>query len=389
MRKKKESKNKRRPIPDSVKLKVWNLAAGRCEFKGCNEILWRNELTLSDTNFGELAHIIAASEDGPRGTAESMEKQVEAENIMLLCPKCHKEVDNAANLAQYPAEVLIKMKEEHEERIAIVTGILPDNKTEILRFIGNIGDRKVNIELKEIKSVLVENGIYPAGKGILIDRSGDDGDGKPEYWDYIAGEIKRTIHEHLKYRGNTEKEIKSLSVFALAPIPFLMILGNELSDTHFNKIDLYQRHRDSQSWRWPSSCDYVPNLIVKRPANDIRRQNVALKISLSDYVSLDKISPMIDNSFDIYEITIDEIPSTNYLKTPAQIAAFEYEFRKILNEIQANYGKDAVIHFFPAVPAPIAIKCGMCLLPKKDNPILIYDYNKRYGGFRPLLRLNP
>ena len=65
--------SKRKSIPEAVRLRLWVASAGRCEFKGCNEYVWRNGLTLSEGNFADVAHIIASSEDGPRGNQDSEE----------------------------------------------------------------------------------------------------------------------------------------------------------------------------------------------------------------------------------------------------------------------------------------------------------------------------
>ena len=62
-----ELKSKPKDVPSHTRLKLWVKTAGRCEFRGCNKPVWRNNLTLSDGNFGEVAHIIGASKDGPRG----------------------------------------------------------------------------------------------------------------------------------------------------------------------------------------------------------------------------------------------------------------------------------------------------------------------------------
>ena len=91
--KKPEPKITRKNVPFHTKLKLFGRAAGRCEFSGCNKPIWRNELTLTEGNFGEVAHIIAASEDGPRGNEKSADLQIEFDNLMLVCQRCHKEID--------------------------------------------------------------------------------------------------------------------------------------------------------------------------------------------------------------------------------------------------------------------------------------------------------
>ncbi|MCX6753994.1 MAG: hypothetical protein NTV03_02995 [Candidatus Nomurabacteria bacterium] len=57
-------------IPQDVKLKLWVLSGGRCEFPGCNEYVWRDGLTLQEDNFSHMAHIVSDSPGGPRGDDE-------------------------------------------------------------------------------------------------------------------------------------------------------------------------------------------------------------------------------------------------------------------------------------------------------------------------------
>ena len=115
---KKESK-KRKPIPEEIKLKLWVKTAGRCEFKGCNKPVWYNGLTLSESNFAQVAHIIGSSKDGPRGNDQSEELQTDFDNLMLLCQSCHKEIDDFPQ--KYSIILLRFWKKEHENRIEIQT----------------------------------------------------------------------------------------------------------------------------------------------------------------------------------------------------------------------------------------------------------------------------
>ena len=82
-------------IPKDIQHEVWWKAAGRCEFKGCNKPLYKHGITLDKCKISELAHIIGDSENGPRGDKElSKALAKDPKNIMLLCPKCHRYIDN-------------------------------------------------------------------------------------------------------------------------------------------------------------------------------------------------------------------------------------------------------------------------------------------------------
>ncbi len=92
---------------------VWRLAAFRCSYYGCNTTLVKEE---KEGILGEMAHIVADSEDGPRGRSElPMELRNLYSNLILLCPTHHTEIDN--NEREWTVEKLHQMKQEHEEWI--------------------------------------------------------------------------------------------------------------------------------------------------------------------------------------------------------------------------------------------------------------------------------
>ena len=77
-------------IPMNVRRELWFRAAGRCEFKGCNEPLDRHGITMDSCDCSECAHIIADSEEGPRGdTKLSKELAQDIDNIMLMLSLIH------------------------------------------------------------------------------------------------------------------------------------------------------------------------------------------------------------------------------------------------------------------------------------------------------------
>jgi hypothetical protein len=61
--------------------------------------------------------------------------------------------------------------------------------------------------------------------------------------------------------------------------------------------------------------------------------------------------------------------------------------RRTFNEIKAVCGHDAEIHVFPALPLSAAIETGRVWMPKADLPLVIYDENRRHGGFIPTIRV--
>ncbi len=54
-------------IPEKGKIRLWGKSAGRCQYPGCNKILWRDCLNKVEFNTAYIAHIIADKPSGPRG----------------------------------------------------------------------------------------------------------------------------------------------------------------------------------------------------------------------------------------------------------------------------------------------------------------------------------
>jgi hypothetical protein len=93
------------------------LAGGQCEMEGCPEFIYQDILTKQKFNFGQYAHIIGDSPDGPRGDKTLSEEYCsDINNIMLLCPKHHKMIDTLVK--KYSVEGLRRMKKHHEDRVA-------------------------------------------------------------------------------------------------------------------------------------------------------------------------------------------------------------------------------------------------------------------------------
>lgn len=114
-------------ISDRVKRQLWASSAGICQNPACRVYLFRVFADGATTSLEELAHIIARSEDGPRGAdALPASERDEFENIIVLCPSCHAVVDKAPG--QYAPELLRKWKAAHEQfvRHALMTPVFKD-----------------------------------------------------------------------------------------------------------------------------------------------------------------------------------------------------------------------------------------------------------------------
>lgn len=101
-------------ISDNTVKLLWGRAAGTCSNPVCCTDL---TVLLEDGrgfNVGEMAHVIASSPTGPRGVGTGGSD--EYENLVLLCPTCHRTVDKAP-AGTYSVAMLNQWKQDHESSI--------------------------------------------------------------------------------------------------------------------------------------------------------------------------------------------------------------------------------------------------------------------------------
>ena len=372
----------KREVKDFTRVILFVRAGGRCEFDGCNEYLLEHHLTLTEGNFAQFAHIVAFSPEGPRGQSLPRPGAInDASNLMLLCPRCHKLIDD--NPQDYSRTTLEGYKQRHEDRIKLVTGLGPDLKTTIVQLKANIGGQAVDIPVSQVMEAITPR--YPNDrKGFVIDLTKIHGDDAAFFQTAIQN-IKREI-ERLYSPGMDVENTRHISLFALAPIPLLIFLGNQLS----NKIpvELYQRHRDTETWIWktlgePAAYHFCQRQVGTDPSS------VALVLSLSGTIHLKDLPADIDDSFSVYEITLESaVPNPLFLRTREDLTRFKDIYQACMRTIMKNHSGVKTIHLFPAVPAPIAILCGRELFPKVDPALRVYDYDKAQGGFTFKLEVN-
>lgn len=367
---------------EHIKFKVWAEAAGRCELRGCNTHLWYNNVTGDTVKWGEMAHIIGASRNGPRGRWDSIELQDDPDNIMLLCEKCHKTIDFGRNVKDYPAERLIEMKKEHENRVRLLLDV-ERNKTTVVQFTCPIKGQPIAITEESIYNATLPN--YP--------------DELPRHWykinipafdysdsawdtgkSFIDKEVDRIE------RNNSGGKLRNLSIFGIGPIPMLMYLGLKLSDTIPGEV--YHANRNNppeKRFNWiRQNVDSGFNYRTEKIGETISNK-VILLLALSDNLAEDKYSNLELEGASVYQLTI-ETPSPLYLESKSQLTLFSTQCRILLNQIQLNHGKNCEIHVIPAIPAAVAISFGRLIIPTKDPKMFIYEYFN--GNPKPVIELN-
>ena len=374
--------HRRVAIPEPIRQVLWARAAGRCQYSGCNDSLIGDLISGSeDKRFGFIAHIVADSPEGPRGDAvRSPLLAKEISNLMLLCDTHHRVIDVHA-VEEHPEARLQEMKAEHERRVELVTAIGQDRATHVLRYAANIGAHESPVTIDSVLAAVLPRR-YPAeARAIDLELLGSAyQDREPEFWKIQRENLRRQFEKKIRPRVEA-REIAHLSVFALAPQPLLMELGRLLGD--ILPTDVHQLKREPSGWGWEAE-EPVLTFKVRKPAS--KGRDVALVLALSATITDDRITRVLGEDVAIWSLSVEQ-PHNDLMKRSGDLAEFRTQLRKLLNEIKATHGEQAILHVFPALPVSAAVEVGRVWMPKADLPLTVYDQGREANGFAFALRI--
>jgi len=372
-----------RHIAITIQTELWGRAAGRCEFAGCNKPLWKSSVTNERVNIAQKAHIYSFSEEGPRGNDRvSPEDLNSIDNLILVCHECHRKIDAEVDGGRYPASLLQEMKREHERRIELVTGIDPTRKSHILLYGANIGEHSAPLNFAGAATAIFPHR-YPASDHAislgLHNSAVSDRD--EQFWFTERENLEKQFARRVRDRI-ADGEIVHLSVFSLAPQPLLIHLGTLLGD--IIPCDVYQLHREPQTWVWPSGAE-IPGYVIRKPQS--KTGKAALVLSLSATIDVARVTSVLGEDGSIWVITV-ETPHNDLMKSREQLAELRAVLRRVFDQIKFAHGQSAILHIFPAAPVSACLEVGRVRMPKADMPWQLYDQVNPLGGFVPALSIS-
>ena len=202
------------------------------------------------------------------------------------------------------------------------------------------------------------------------------------YWQSSVETIQRQFTLRF-YASLRQTGVANIAVFALAPIPLLVALGGCLSNKF--PTSLFQRHRDTDDWRWKEDGDPV-EFKCRMLHEGTEPQRVALVCSLSGAVPPADYQGAVDSSFTVYEITPDGLaPSFDCLRLRESLEAFRACYRGTLQRVTSGHPGVQEIHLIPAVPAPAAVAMGLDRMPKAHPRLVLYDKRGDAGFERTIV----
>ena len=354
-------------IPQKVMRLLWLRAAGRCEFEGCNKILYEGDITKEYGNFGELCHIIGDLPNGNHSDKKSESLAQDINNIILLCPACHKIIDSDPE--KYTIEIVEGMKKRHEDRIRLVTGIANDKKSHVVTYYSKIGKHLPDFSFNTISSVLFPVYYPEASSAIEISMKGNVmKESDPNFWEIEDNNLQAAFAYEVKQRIQYS-ETKHISLFPFADMPLLVRLGTLFND--IRELKVYQPHRDTKKWEWQESGDENIEFRIIEPAE--KSKQPVLVFALSATAITERIRTLYSSQdVSIWTVTCTN-PNNDFLKTEAKLNEFASFTREVLDKIKASSAyNEILVHM--AMPVACAFMLGHVWMPKADMKLILHDY---------------
>lgn len=366
-----------RYIKPAVERELWARTAGRCEFNGCNRLVYKSPVTQERVNIAERAHIYSFSEDGPRGWGPfvtNRKKLNDLANLLLMCHDCHETIDQGNLVTRYPASRLLAWKREHEDRVRILTGVHPNKKSHVILYGGKIGEENSPLEANMAIEAMFPDWYPTEERPTELAMCSEHEDSTDLFWMTEAAHLRAAFERHIRPRIQ-DANPNHFSVFARASQPLLILLGTLMTDKV--PVEVYQLQREPISWRWQGDSNGFSYHAV--PPEKMNGDPV-LVISASAKISSNRITEVLGGNMSLWELTIDQCHN-DFLKSRAQLSAFRKTMRKLLGRIVEAHGQSTPLKVFPAMPVASAVELGRIRMPKADMPWIVYDQNNKVGMF--------
>lgn len=234
-------------ISDKTRKTLWAKAGGRCSI--CQQQLVTDAEAADDepSVFGEECHIVARSPGGPRAGQIGDEDPDGYHNLILLCRKHHKQVDDQP--AHFTVERLRQLKRDHEQQEADRSGqirLIPDPTKPTPKLL------TVCVTGETLWSHLSgSHSFNPSWPGSLDDAQGDAVAGLLDElrdWLDVASEMSYSEgRSAAKELGERLKELVGLGLFVGVRQRHLMLAGGASEPTRWRSFDIqFQRVTEAE-----------------------------------------------------------------------------------------------------------------------------------------------
>ncbi|MBM6816684.1 SAVED domain-containing protein [Olsenella uli] len=351
----------RRTAPTSATVNLlWALSAGHCEL--CGSDVTNALASGTQGKYGQVAHIEAYSPGGARYSADQTEEERNSiDNLMLLCPACHKLIDD--NAPDFGVEFLKDRKQFFEASVKAAVSAIEPACSDVLILGMRIGGKDFQLSEKGWKRALVDAGVN-VGDRQPFDASRDVPEGcGPETLRSLRRRID--IYRELIHGDGSRRT----SVFAIAPQPVLIGLGTMLADD--GNVDVYQKRRDAEGWSWAS--DGRPNSFSLEAVSSGGSEGCAIVVSVSGPIDRETYADALSDSVE----TVYELRASRTGPTAIRLRDDWYEFKRTVTsavfEIHERHPEVRSLHVLPAMPVSACVAFGMAWNERLIPELVIYE----------------
>lgn len=364
------AKKKRGPAPSHKTVSILIArAGGRCQFENCNKNVFLDEVTLDDTNDSNVAHIIASSPDGPRGSeALSFVMSDKIENLMLMCLDHHHLIDEKGREHIYTVERLRSMKASQEERVQKLMDNLNADVTTMLHLTSLIkGKQSDSFSPKEAAKAFLPRMRAESKYAMTI--------GVPVLGEYKSTEYWQNAEYWLdnNYKYNVGSKLSNcpdahFSVFPLAPIPLIMKLGFLMGDKV--RANVYQKTKDPDTWEWQTT--ELTNAFEIEEKTFESGEGVAIVLSVTAEIEMEAVLKVA--AFKTVYIMRADRQGDESIKSEKDLSAFWHKYKELCESLKG----EEELSVFPSVPVSVAFEIGRRYMVGIYPKMIIYD---RDGDF--------
>ncbi len=263
---------------------------------------------------------------------------------MLLCPQCHKTIDDECT---YTADVLRSMKSKREEYVSKVMRASKPQRAYVVTVTCPIHGNATEISRSEWSQAMAASGMVHAGDAEIRAMDSNSVSGS------IDEDYDRLV-KRIKSLRLTMDPTVPLAVFAIAPQPILIALGSLLGDKR--QVTVFQKQRDTDSWCWQDTKQQSSFEHDAVPSSD--STEIALVFSVSGAVSKETLpAELASSGMPVLELRAAN-PSVYIARTQEDVRAFEREAISLLDEVHSEMPHVAKVHIFPALPVSMAVTLG-------------------------------
>jgi hypothetical protein len=366
------AKTKRSYNDRDLKL-LWGRAAGRCAMPEC-----RVELFAEATDYdpivviGEIAHVAAAGEAGPRVVpAMSVKERNSFDNLILLCRNCHGRIDGQPGF-----NTIAKLKDIKQAHEAWVRASLPERGRSRTGWTPVALKGGFPLDLATADAAVSPDYLSSAPHLVEVPRDTDQ-------WQHVDSAIAAEVAALL---GGADAFDRRIAVFPLAPVSACIALGYHF--TSRPHLRLFQFHRDDRMWAWPRVPVPAQDLTVTGLEGEATNASAVsfvfhLTAPVTDEVLAEVQAPL--------EARIDfhiPSPSTAWLQHPEQLKWISLETRRAFERAMQLYPNAKEWHVFYSGPAPAAVAVGQQLNPTMYPPTQLYEFHaKESPRYKASIRL--